>query len=200
MVRGDGRRLLMAVVVIGAPICAILPNATVVILVAPIIIRLCRRLGVDFVQPVILLVFVANSAGLLTLAGDPATFIVGSSIRLSFADYLVLLSPAGVLAIAAVVAMSPVIFRSVWRARLEPDMPPTPTRIEQSWVMLAYLAVMIVMIAMIVMIVLFVFGEGLIISVARRTRGEGTRADIRPDPRGPRGEESARREARQSGR
>jgi Na+/H+ antiporter NhaD/arsenite permease-like protein len=186
--------LLMAVVVIGAPICAILPNATVVILVAPIIIRLCRRLGVDFVQPVILLVFVANSAGLLTLAGDRATFIVGSSIRLSFADYLVLLSPAGVLAIAAVVAMSPVIFRSVWRARLEPDMPPTPTRIEHPWVMLAYLAVMIVM------IVLFVFGEGLIISVARRTRGEGTRADIRPDPRGPRGEESARREARQSGR
>jgi Na+/H+ antiporter NhaD/arsenite permease-like protein len=110
---------------------------------------------VDFVQPVILLVFVANSAGLLTLVGDPATFIVGGSIRLSFADYLVLLSPAGVLAIATVVAMSPVIFRSVWHARLEPDMPPTPTRIERPWVMLAYLVVLFVM------IVLFVFGEGL---------------------------------------
>src|SRR5690242_7578638 len=32
LVRGDGRRLLIAIVVITAPICAFLPNATVVIL------------------------------------------------------------------------------------------------------------------------------------------------------------------------
>jgi Na+/H+ antiporter NhaD/arsenite permease-like protein len=107
LVRNDGRRLMMAVVIIAAPICAVLPNAAVVILVAPLIISICRQMELDFVQPVILLVFVANSAGLLTLVGDPATFIVGSAIHLSFADYLGLLSPGGVLAILAVVAMLP---------------------------------------------------------------------------------------------
>jgi Na+/H+ antiporter NhaD/arsenite permease-like protein len=101
LVRGDGRRLLVAIFVMAAPICAILPNATVVILVAPLIISLCRRMGLDFVQPVILLVFVANSAGLLTLVGDPATFIVGSALHLSFTSYLWLLSPGGLLAIVA---------------------------------------------------------------------------------------------------
>ena len=75
LVRNDGRRLMMAVVTIAAPICAVLPNAAVVILVAPLIISICRQMELDFVQPVILLVFVANSAGLLTLVGDPATFL-----------------------------------------------------------------------------------------------------------------------------
>jgi Na+/H+ antiporter NhaD/arsenite permease-like protein len=155
LVRGDGRRLMIAVVVIAAPICAILPNATVVILVAPLLISICRRMGVDFTQPVILLVFVANSAGLLTLVGDPATFIVGSAIRLSFTSYLGLLSPGGVLAILAVVAVSPVMFRTIWRVRLAPDMAVTPMRIERPWVLLAYLSVLAMMIA------LFVFGEDL---------------------------------------
>jgi Na+/H+ antiporter NhaD/arsenite permease-like protein len=155
LVRNDGRRLMMAVVIIAAPICAVLPNAAVVILVAPLIISICRQMELDFVQPVILLVFVANSAGLLTLVGDPATFIVGSAIRLSFADYLGLLSPGGVLAILAVVAMLPLIFRSLWRARIVGDRAFAPPRIDRPWVMLAYLVVLVVMIA------LFVFGEAL---------------------------------------
>ena len=64
LVRNDGRRVMIAVVIIAAPKCAILPNAAVVILVAPLIISMCRQTELDFVQPVILLVFVANSGGL----------------------------------------------------------------------------------------------------------------------------------------
>ena len=115
LVRGDGRRLMIAIVVITAPICAFLPNATVVILLGPLILTLCQRMEVDFVQPLMVLVFVANSSGLLTLVGDPATFIVGNSIGLSFTEYLHLLSPGGMLAIVAVVAMLPLLFRSTWR-------------------------------------------------------------------------------------
>ena len=84
LVRGDGRRLLIAIAGLAAPICAFLPNATVVILIGPLIVAVCERMKIDFVQPLILLVFVANSSGLLTLVGDPATFIVGNSIGLSF--------------------------------------------------------------------------------------------------------------------
>jgi Na+/H+ antiporter NhaD/arsenite permease-like protein len=43
LVRNDGRRLMMAVVIIPAPICAVLPNAAVVILVAPLIISICAN-------------------------------------------------------------------------------------------------------------------------------------------------------------
>ena len=118
LVRGDGRRLLIAIAGLAAPICAFLPNATVVILIGPLIVAVCERMKIDFVQPLIFLVFVANSSGLLTLVGDPATFIVGNSIGLSFTQYLRLLSPGGLLAIVAVLALLPISFRPIWRVRL----------------------------------------------------------------------------------
>ena len=155
LVRGDGRRLMIAIVVITAPICAFLPNATVVILLGPLILTLCQRMEVDFVQPLMVLVFVANSSGLLTLVGDPATFIVGNSIGLSFTEYLHLLSPGGMLAIVAVVAMLPLLFRSTWRTRVPEAGKFALPRIERPLVMLACLAVLGVMIA------LFMFGEDL---------------------------------------
>lgn len=70
----------------------ILPNATAVILVAPVIVRVAQSLKVDFVGPMILAAVVSNSAGMLTLVGDPATFLVGSAIGLSFGDYLRMVS------------------------------------------------------------------------------------------------------------
>jgi Na+/H+ antiporter NhaD/arsenite permease-like protein len=155
LVRGDGRRLMIAIVAFAAPICAFLPNATVVILVAPLIVTLCQRMTVDFIPPVILLVFIANSSGLLTLVGDPATFIVGNSIGLSFTNYLMLLSLGGVLAIIVVLALLPLLFRSVWRIRVPDAGTVALPRIQRPWVMLACLAVLILMIA------LFVFGEEL---------------------------------------
>jgi Na+/H+ antiporter NhaD/arsenite permease-like protein len=155
LVRGDGRRLMVALAAFAAPICAFLPNATVVILMGPLVVGLCERLKINFIQPMILLVFIANSSGLLTLVGDPATFIVGNAVGLSFTAYLRLLSPGGVLAIAAVLAMLPLIFRSIWRLRA-PDheaivIPP----IKRPGVMVACLAVVALMIA------LFVYGEQL---------------------------------------
>jgi Na+/H+ antiporter NhaD/arsenite permease-like protein len=112
-------------------------------------------MGIDFAQPIILLVFIANSSGLLTLVGDPATFIVGNSIGLSFTDYLKLLSPGGVLAILVVVAMLPLSFRSTWRIRMPEEAAGALPRIERPWVLLACLAVLAGM------IILFVFGESL---------------------------------------
>jgi len=155
LVRGDGRRLMFAIVALTAPICAFLPNATVVILLGPLVVAMCERMKIDFVPVLILLVFIANSSGLLTLVGDPATFIVGNSIGLSFTQYLRLLSPGGILAIAAVLVMLPFSFRSIWQVRVpETEAIVLPT-IKRPWITLACLAVTALM------ILLFVFGEDL---------------------------------------
>jgi Na+/H+ antiporter NhaD/arsenite permease-like protein len=82
-----------------APVCALLPNATAVILVAPVIIGVCKALKVDFVGPLIITAIVSNAAGMLTLAGAPATFLVGSAIGLSFIGYLRMVSLSGLLAV-----------------------------------------------------------------------------------------------------
>src|SRR5215471_21518340 len=71
---GSGKRFLLLLILLVAPVCAFLPNATTVILLAPIIVRVCIALEADYVGPMVLTAIISNSAGLLTLVGDPATF------------------------------------------------------------------------------------------------------------------------------
>ncbi|NJO39344.1 MAG: transporter [Cyanobacteria bacterium CRU_2_1] len=118
LAKGSGKRLLLGIVAITTPICAMLPNATTVMLLAPLIPPMAAEVGVDFVPLLILMVFVANSAGLLTLVGDPATFIVGDAINISFTDYLMRLSLGGAVAIVTILLMLPFLFPQIWRTQL----------------------------------------------------------------------------------
>jgi Na+/H+ antiporter NhaD/arsenite permease-like protein len=119
LARGSGKLLLLGIIGITTPICAFLPNATTVMLLAPLIPPIAEEIGVDFVPLLILMVFVANSAGLLTLVGDPATFIVGDAINISFTDYLARLSLGGAIAIITVLIMSPFLFSKIWRTKFK---------------------------------------------------------------------------------
>lgn len=119
LAKGKGKRLLLGIVGITTPICAFLPNATTVMLLAPLIPPMAEEIGVDFVPLLILMVLVANSAGLLTIVGDPATFIVGNAVNISFTDYLVRLSLGGVIASATILIMLPWLFPKTWRKKLD---------------------------------------------------------------------------------
>jgi Na+/H+ antiporter NhaD/arsenite permease-like protein len=153
--RGSGKRFLLLLVALVAPICAFLPNATTVILVAPIIIRVAIALDVDFTGPMILTALVSNSAGLLTLVGDPATFLVGSSIGMTFGQYLRHASLGGLLAVLTVIPLLPWVMPNVWNARrtLPDDLRPQP--LAHPRLCAASLAVLALMLAM------FVCGEDL---------------------------------------
>lgn len=118
LAKGSGKRLLLGIVAITTPICAVLPNATTVMLLAPLLPPIAQEVGVDFVPLLILMVFVANSAGLLTLVGDPATFIVGDAINISFIDYLGRLSLGGAVAIVTIILMLPALFPRIWNTQL----------------------------------------------------------------------------------
>ncbi|MGC1217735.1 MAG: ArsB/NhaD family transporter [Phormidesmis sp.] len=118
MAKGQGKRLMLGIVAITTPICAVLPNATTVMLLAPLIPPIAAEIGVDFVPLLILMVFVANSAGLLTLVGDPATFIVGDAINISFLDYLGRLSLGGACAIATILFLLPILFSDIWQWKI----------------------------------------------------------------------------------
>ncbi|MCU0934785.1 MAG: SLC13 family permease [Gammaproteobacteria bacterium] len=152
---GSGKRFLLLLVALVAPVCAFLPNATTVILVAPVIIAVARALRVDFVGPMILAAIVSNSAGMLTLVGDPATFLVGSTIGMTFAEYLQKVSLGGLLAVLVILPLLPRLMPEIWQARvaLAPETPP-PAITRRAFVALA-LATLAVMVA------LFLFGEEL---------------------------------------
>ncbi|MBD1910048.1 MULTISPECIES: ArsB/NhaD family transporter [unclassified Leptolyngbya] len=119
LAKGQGKRLLLGIVAITTPICAVLPNATTVMLLAPLIPPMAEELNVNFVPLLILMVFVANSAGLLTLVGDPATFIVGDAINIRFLDYLMKLSLGGVIAVLTITLILPWLFPKIWNRQLD---------------------------------------------------------------------------------
>lgn len=115
--KGSGKLLVLGVIGITTPVCAVLPNATTVMLLAPLIPPLAEEIGVDFVPLLILMVVVSNSAGLLTLVGDPATFIVGDSINITFMQYLSKLSLGGLIAVLCVLCLAPILFRDIWNTK-----------------------------------------------------------------------------------
>jgi len=150
---GSGKRFLLGVVFLVSLLCAFLPNATTVILLAPIIIRIAKELDVDFVGPMVVTAIISNSAGLLTLIGDPATFLVGSSIGMTFGQYLQKVSLGGLFNILVLVPLLPVVMKDVWHvqralpAHLKPKPLARPVMAALSLLVLA------------AMIILFMFGE-----------------------------------------
>lgn len=152
---GSGKRYLLLIVALVAPVCAFLPNATTVILLAPLIIRVCKALEMDFVGPLVLTAIISNSAGLLTLVGDPATFLVGSSIGMTFGQYLSRVSLGGLLAVLVIIPLMPWLMPDIWRTRRElPPVQALPPISKPGFVALT-LGVLILM------VVLFLFGESL---------------------------------------
>ncbi|WP_330203234.1 ArsB/NhaD family transporter [Cyanobacterium sp. Dongsha4] len=115
--KGRGKVLILGIIGITTPICAVLPNATTVMLLAPLIPPLAEEIGVNFVPLLILMVFVANSAGLITLVGDPATFIVGDAINMTFLEYLQKLTLGGIIAVVSVAIVAPILFRKIWNTK-----------------------------------------------------------------------------------
>lgn len=152
---GSGKRLLLLIVALVAPLCAVLPNATAVILVAPVIVGVCQALKVDFVGPLIITAIVSNAAGMLTLVGDPATFLVGQAIGLSFIDYLRMVSLGGVLAVLAVVPLLPWLLPKIWATRVTLPAERPPITIERPGFLALALFVLLIMVA------LFLVGESL---------------------------------------
>jgi Na+/H+ antiporter NhaD/arsenite permease-like protein len=158
--KGEGKLLLIGIVGITTPICAVLPNATTVMLLAPLIPPIAQDLGINFVPLLILMVFVANSSGLLTIVGDPATYIVGDSINLSFTDYLWRLSFGGAIAVGVILVMLPILFPKIWNKKFENlDQLPHP-KINHPRVLTVGIAIVIFVLTF------FVIGESLPVPIS----------------------------------
>ena len=158
--QGSGKRFLLSLFLLVGPLCAILPNATTVILLAPIIIRVALALEVDFVGPMVITAIISNSAGLLTLVGDPATFLVGSSIGMTFTEYLQKVSLGGLISVLTLVPLLPWLFKDLWRVKrsLPADLKATP--LERPLLCLFALLILAFM------VLLFLFGDLLPTKVA----------------------------------
>lgn len=108
---GHPYKLLVLLVLVGAAVAPILDNVTCVLLVAPVTLSVCRRLGLPSAPYLISLVLASNIGGMSTLIGDPPNIIIGSRAGLSFTDFLVHSLPLTIILLALFLVMARWLFR-----------------------------------------------------------------------------------------
>jgi len=93
-----------------------LDNVTTVLLVAPVTILVCQRIGVRPESYLIAEALASNIGGTATLIGDPPNIIIASRAGLTFNDFIVHLTPIVVVALLLFVGVSRLLFRHAFEA------------------------------------------------------------------------------------
>jgi Na+/H+ antiporter NhaD/arsenite permease-like protein len=119
---GSPLRVMILLVLITAFASAFLDNVTTVLLIAPVTLLVCDRLGINPVPFLIAEVLASNIGGAATLIGDPPNIIIASRAGLSFNDFLVHMTPIIVVELIVFTLILPLLFRGSFTA--------DPSRIE----------------------------------------------------------------------
>jgi Na+/H+ antiporter NhaD/arsenite permease-like protein len=117
--KGSPLRVMILLTLITAVASAFLDNVTTVLLIAPVTLLVCDRLGVNPVPFLIAEVMASNIGGTATLIGDPPNIIIASRGDLSFDDFLINMGPIVVVLLAALVLLSRWLFRAAFRTEPE---------------------------------------------------------------------------------
>ena len=114
--RAKGRpfAIMVMLIVITAVASALLDNVTTVLLIAPVTLLVCDRLGVPPIPFLLAEAMASNIGGTATLIGDPPNIIIASKSGLSFNDFLFNLGPIVVVLVGVFIVMCRVMFRSAF--------------------------------------------------------------------------------------
>ncbi|GAA5154521.1 ArsB/NhaD family transporter [Pseudonocardia eucalypti] len=114
--RGRPFPLMVLLVLITAGTSALLDNVTTVLLVAPVTILICQRIGLSAVPYLIAEVAASNIGGTATLVGDPPNIIIASRAGLSFNDFLVHLAPVVLVMLIVFIGLCRWLFADAFHA------------------------------------------------------------------------------------
>ena len=104
-------KLLVLLMLFTAGVSAFIDNVTTILLVAPVIIEICRRLRVSPIPPLLCMVFSSNIGGTATLIGDPPNIIIGSTAKLGFMAFIYNLTPIVVIDMLLFIPLVKLLFR-----------------------------------------------------------------------------------------
>ena len=113
--RGRPYPIMVILVVVTGVVSGALDNVTTVLLVAPVTLLVCDRLGVPPVPFLIAEVLASNIGGAGTLVGDPPNIIIASRSGLTFNEFLSVLGPFVLVVLAMFVLLCRVMFRRAFR-------------------------------------------------------------------------------------
>ena len=112
--RGRPFAVMVMLIVITAVASALLDNVTTVLLIAPVTLLVCDRLGVPPIPFLIAEAMASNIGGTATLIGDPPNIIIASKSGLTFNDFLFNLAPIVIVLLAVFVLLCRVMFRDAF--------------------------------------------------------------------------------------
>jgi Na+/H+ antiporter NhaD/arsenite permease-like protein len=113
--RGRPFPIMVVLIVVTGLVSAALDNVTTVLLVAPVTLLICERLGVPPVPFLISEVLASNIGGTATLVGDPPNIIIASRSGLTFNDFLRVLAPFVLIVLVVLVLLCRIMFRRAFR-------------------------------------------------------------------------------------
>ncbi len=113
--RGRPFAVMVLLVLITAVASALLDNVTTVLLIAPVTLLLCDRLGLPPVPFLIAEALASNIGGAATLIGDPPNIIIASRAGLSFNDFVINLAPIVVILMVVFIGMCRLLFRHAFQ-------------------------------------------------------------------------------------
>jgi Na+/H+ antiporter NhaD/arsenite permease-like protein len=113
---GSPLRVMVLLVLITAVASAMLDNVTTVLLIAPVTLLVCDRLGLNPIPFLIAEVLASNIGGAATLIGDPPNIIIGSRAGLTFNDFLVHMAPIVAIELIVFTVVLPWLFRGSFTA------------------------------------------------------------------------------------
>jgi Na+/H+ antiporter NhaD/arsenite permease-like protein len=119
--RGQPYRVLVLLLLVTAVTSAVLDNVTTVVLIAPVTLLVCDRIGLRPAPILIAEVLASNIGGAATLVGDPPNIIIASRADLSFNDFLVHMGPIIVVILAVYVVITRWLFRAALSTATGPD-------------------------------------------------------------------------------
>lgn len=118
---GRPARLATLLILVTAALSPILDNVTTVLLVTPVTLSVCERLGLRPMPYLISLILAANVGGTSTLIADPPNIIVASRANLTFDDFLIHSLPLCLILLVVLIGLVRVLFRRDFRGRVDLD-------------------------------------------------------------------------------
>ncbi len=86
--KGDPVRIIILLSLITGLLSALLDNVTTILLILPVTLSVAKDLKINPVPFIISEIFASNVGGTATLIGDPPNIMIGSSVGLSFMDFV----------------------------------------------------------------------------------------------------------------
>jgi len=109
--KGNVWKLMILLAVITAVGSAFLDNVTMVLLMVPVTISVCRILNINPISLILAQIFASNIGGATTLIGDPPNIMIGSAAGIDFVTFAYHMTPEIILTMGVAILLFKFMFR-----------------------------------------------------------------------------------------